>query len=111
MKKVGNHNSFSKKLIFSLALALSLSLSTLAQDAAAAPAPAAGGDPVQGKAIFNSNCAACHKLDAKMTGPALRGVAEKYDKEWIYKWVHNSSELIKSGDAQAVKVFEENNKV
>ena len=111
MKKVGNHNSFSKKFIFSLALVLSLSLSSLAQDAAA-PAPAAGaGDPVQGKAIFNSNCAACHKLDAKMTGPALRGVAEKYDKEWLYKWIHNSGEMIKSGDAQAVKIFEENNKV
>jgi cytochrome c peroxidase len=25
-----------------------------------------------GKTIFNSNCAACHKLNAKSTGPALR---------------------------------------
>ncbi|UOK42848.1 MULTISPECIES: c-type cytochrome [Flavobacterium] len=108
MKKVGNHNSFSKKLIFSLAMVLSLSLSSLAQDAAA---PAAGaGDPAKGKAIFNTNCAACHKLDAKSTGPALRGVADKYDKEWIYKWVHNSAEVIKSGDADAVKIFEEFNK-
>lgn len=108
MKKVGNHNSFSKKLIFSLAMVLSLSLSSLAQDAA----PAAGaGDPAKGKAIFNTNCAACHKLDAKATGPALRGVADKYDKEWLYKWVKNSAELIKSGDADAVKVFEANGKV
>ncbi|ESU23174.1 Alternative complex III, protein A [Flavobacterium enshiense DK69] len=108
MKKVGNHNSFSKKLIFSLAMVLSLSLSSLAQDAAA---PAAGaGDPAKGKAIFNTNCAACHKLDAKSTGPALRGVADKYDKEWVYKWVHNSAEVIKSGDADAVKIFEEFNK-
>ncbi|MEW5674804.1 c-type cytochrome [Flavobacterium enshiense] len=114
MKNVGNHNSISKKLLFSLALVLSLSLNIFAQDpAAAAPAaPAAGaGDPVAGKAIFNANCAACHKLDAKMTGPALRGVAEKYDKAWMYKWIKNSGELIKSGDAQAIKVFEENGKV
>jgi len=90
-------------------MVMSLSLSSLAQDAAA---PAAGaGDPAKGKAIFNTNCAACHKLDAKATGPALRGVADKYDKEWIYKWVHNSADLIKSGDADAVKVFEENNKI
>lgn len=27
-----------------------------------------------GKSIFNSNCAACHKLDAKATGPALRAI-------------------------------------
>ncbi|CAM3540048.1 c-type cytochrome [Flavobacterium saliperosum] len=108
MKKVGNHNSFSKKLIFSLAMVLSLSLSSLAQDAA----PAAGaGDPAKGKAIFNTNCAACHKLDAKATGPALRGVADKYDKEWLYKWIKNSAELIKSGDAEAIKVFEANGKV
>ena len=112
MKNVGNHNSISKKLLFSLALLVSLSLNTFAQDAAvAAPEAAGAGDPVAGKAIFNTNCAACHKLDGKMTGPALRGVAEKYDKAWLYKWIKNSGELIKSGDAQAIKVFEENNKV
>jgi cytochrome c551/c552 len=77
----------------------------------AAPAATSGGDAVKGKEIFNANCAACHKLDAKATGPALRGVGAKYDKAWLYKWIHNSGDLIKSGDAQAVKVFEENNKV
>jgi hypothetical protein len=40
----------------------------------------------------------------------LRGIAAKYDASWLHKWVRNSSELIKSGDAQAVKVYEENNK-
>jgi mono/diheme cytochrome c family protein len=122
MKKVGNHNSITRKLYLSLALMLALSLSSFAQDAApaatpapaettAAPVAATGGDAVKGKEIFNTNCAACHKLDAKATGPALRGVGAKYDKAWLYKWVHNSGDLIKSGDAQAVKVFEENNKV
>jgi mono/diheme cytochrome c family protein len=53
--------------------------------------------------LFNANCAACHKLDAKATGP-LRGIAGKYDGCWLYKWVRNSSDLIKSGD-QAVKVL------
>jgi len=76
----------------------------------AAPVAAAGGDAVAGKALFNSNCAACHKLDAKATGPALRGVANKYDMEWLYKWINNSSALIKSGDAKAVKIYEEYNK-
>lgn len=117
MKKVGNHNSISRKLLLSLSLTLIFSLTSFAQDAAApaapaaaAPAATAGGDPVKGKELFNANCAACHKLDAKSTGPALRGVAAKHDMAWIYKWVHNSSEVIKSGDAVAVKLFEENNK-
>jgi mono/diheme cytochrome c family protein len=123
MKKMGDHNSIPRKLYLSLALMLTLSLTSFAQDAAApaatatpaettaAPAAAQGGDPVKGKEIFNTNCAACHKLDAKATGPALRGVGAKYDKAWLYKWIKNSADLIKSGDAQAVKVFEANNKV
>ena len=117
MKKVGNHNSISRKLLLSLSLTLIFSLTSFAQEAAApaapeaaAPAAAAGGDPVKGKELFNANCAACHKLDAKSTGPALRGVAAKHDMAWIYKWVHNSSEMIKSGDPVAVKLFEEHNK-
>ena len=118
---MGDHNSISRRILFSLALALTFSFTSFSQatpttEAAAPAAPAAavastaGGDPVAGKALFNSNCAACHSLDKKMTGPALRGVASKYDMAWLYKWVNNSSALIKSGDAKAVKVFEENNK-
>ena len=95
---------------------LSISVASFAQDAApvaaeAAPAASSSGDAAKGKELFNANCAACHKLDAKSTGPALRDVASRREKAWLYKWIHNSSDLIKSGDADAVKVFEENNKV
>jgi len=119
MKKVGNHNSISRKIIFSLALMLTFSFTSFSQATpppatTAAPAEAAptatGGDPVAGKALFNSNCAACHKLDAKSTGPALRGVKDRHEMSWIYDWVHNSSAMIKAGDAAAVKLFNENNK-
>lgn len=119
MKKVGNPKSFSKAF-FSLALTFVFALAVNAQEPAAAPAPVAdatatpttgAGDPVKGKELFNTNCAACHKLDQKMTGPALRGVGDKYDKEWLYKWIKNSADLIKSGDAKAIKVYEEFNKV
>jgi mono/diheme cytochrome c family protein len=116
MKNVGNHNSISRSLIFSFAAMLALSVTSLAQPAPAAPAPAAvaapavsGGDPVKGKDLFNSNCAACHKLDAKMTGPALRGISARLTNEWLYKWIRNSQEMIKSGDAEAVRVSKEYN--
>ena len=119
MKKVGNHTSISRILFFCLALSLTFSISNAQQAApaaapetaaAAAPAAAGAGDPVKGKELFNANCASCHKLDSKSTGPALRGVADKHDRAWLYKWIHNSSEMIKSGDATAVKLFNENNK-
>jgi mono/diheme cytochrome c family protein len=115
MKNMGNHNSISRNLILNLAFLLTFSLHLSAQPdpapMAAAPAasaaPTGAGDPVAGKALFNANCAACHKLDAKMTGPALRNVGAKYDMPWLYKWINNSTAMIKSGDAAAVKIWEE----
>ena len=67
-------------------------------------------DPMAGKKLFNANCAACHKLNKKAVGPALRGVSAKYDKEWLYSWIKNSAAMIKAGDAQAVAIWEEYNK-
>ena len=73
----------------------------------------AQGDPAKGKSLFNANCAACHQLDKKMTGPALRNVETRLaeeqglDKDWIYAWIKNSPGVIKSGDAYANKVYNE----
>ena len=37
-----------------------------------------------GKSLFNANCAACHQLDKKMTGPALRYVEKRlYEDEGL----------------------------
>ena len=51
------------------------------------------------------------KLNKKLIGPALKGVSNKYEKEWLYSWIKNSAALIKSGDDQAVAIYEEYNKV
>jgi mono/diheme cytochrome c family protein len=73
------------------------------------------GDPVKGKTIFNTNCASCHALDRKMTGPMLRNVEtrleeeEGLDREWLNKWIRNSAGLVKSGDAYANKIYKEYN--
>ena len=67
-------------------------------------------DPIVGKKLFNANCAACHKLNKKAVGPALRGVTAKYEREWLYSWIKNSAAMIKSGDAQAVAIWEEYNR-
>ncbi len=71
------------------------------------------GDPAKGKALFNANCAACHQLDKKMTGPSLRKVEQRLsddqglDRDWIYAWIRNSAGVIKSGDAYANKIYNE----
>lgn len=66
-------------------------------------------DIQKGKSLFNTNCAACHKLKKRAVGPALAGVSAKYDREWLYSWIKNSTAMVKSGDAQAVAIYEEYN--
>jgi len=113
MTKVKLRKLPSNLLLLLLALLLTFSTTTYAQDEAEAPAEAAaadlGGDPEAGKALFNANCAACHKLYKRAVGPALYGVGDKYEKEWLYAWIKNSQELIKSGDSQAIAIYEEYN--
>ena len=107
MKQVIHRILNANILRFSLIFLIAFSSSLSAQDS---------GDPVAGKALFNTNCAACHNLDRKMVGPALRNVEtrlyeeERLDREWLYAWIRNSSAMIKSGDAYAVKIYEEYNK-
>jgi cytochrome c551/c552 len=57
-------------------------------------------------------CKACHSIGGgKLIGPDLKGVTEKYSEEWLIKFIQNSQELIAAGDEQAVKVFNEYNKI
>ena len=65
-----------------------------------------------GAAIFKANCTACHMIGGgRLVGPDLQGITEKRTKDWLKKWINSSSELIASGDADAIAIFEEYNKV
>ncbi len=67
-----------------------------------------------GEALFKGNCATCHNknMKADMTGPALGGVEERWEgrEEVLYNWIRNSGQVIASGDAYAVKLFNDWNK-
>lgn len=106
MKQVIYCSLTSKIFRLCLVLLLAFSSSLIAQE----------GDPVKGKSLYNSNCAACHKLDKPMTGPALRNVEAKLaeqglDREWLNQWIRNSSALINSGDDYANKIYAEWNNI
>ncbi|MCJ7465963.1 MAG: c-type cytochrome [Maribacter sp.] len=124
MKKVTNRDQLARVLGISLLVILFFYSSLHAQTDPVAqnegPSVAMGenagsGDAVKGKALFNQNCAACHALDRKMTGPALANIETRIkddaglDRAWIYAWVKNSAGIIKSGDAYANKIYAENN--
>jgi len=65
-----------------------------------------------GAKIFKQNCAVCHALtDQKLTGPGLAGVFDRAPKgDWLKKWILNNEKLIKSGDAYANKIYNDNGK-
>lgn len=65
-----------------------------------------------GEALFKANCTACHVVGVDVVvGPGLKNVHTKYKEDWLIKWIRNSQALVKSGDPQAVKVYEQFNKV
>lgn len=95
----------SKIPLLGLVILLTFSTSLTAQE----------GDPAKGKTLFNTNCAACHALDRKMTGPALRNVEARLldehglDRSWMNGWIRNSAGVVKSGDAYANQIYTEYN--
>ncbi|TBW30144.1 c-type cytochrome [Gramella sp. KN1008] len=126
MKKVIYRHSTSRKLLFSVAFLFSFTLIGFAQEGASQDTTAAAGadteaaagqdsgstglgDPAAGKELFNSLCAACHKPYSESIGPALHGVTDRRDMEWLQSWIKNSAAMIASGDQEAVQVYEEYN--
>ncbi len=62
-----------------------------------------------GMDIFKSKCSACHAIDRRMTGPALGGIQERRELDWLIKWIKNNQELRNSGDADAIAIYNEYN--
>ena len=90
MKSVALHIRLTKVLLKSLAILLffTFSLSSYSQDVDEERQKA-------GKKLFKSLCASCHKLDKKLVGPALGGVEERRENDWLKAWIKNNAEFQK----------------
>lgn len=88
-------------------------LGELAEKAPKMAAKTMSADAIAGKEIFAANCSACHSTGTdKLTGPGLAGARQRTPGDvWLQKWIHNSSVVVASGDAYAVKIFTDNNKI
>lgn len=60
---------------------------------------------LKGESIYKRNCASCHTIFKDATGPALYNVQERRPKEWLYKFIKNSSKMIAEGDPYAVCIY------
>lgn len=57
----------------------------------------------KGKAAFDAKCAACHKIEERYVGPALKGVTQRRAPEWIMNMIMNPVEMTqKDPQAQAL---------
>ena len=78
-----------------------MSLSVQAQDAVDADRQS------EGRKLFKSLCSSCHKLDKKFIGPALGGIEERREADWLKSWIKDNAALRASGDADANAIFDE----
>lgn len=69
------------------------------------------GDPVFGQDTpdyFRQNCMNCHTIGGgPLTGPDLKNVTKRQDREWLANFMQNPQAVIASGDATALKLMEE----
>lgn len=94
-----SYRRIAKTVILSTLLILgsSLAMTSVAQD---------------GKTLFSTNCASCHAVNKKLTGPALAGVEDRWpDKAKLHAWVKNSAAFLKTGDPYANNLYNEYNKI
>jgi mono/diheme cytochrome c family protein len=67
-------------------------------------------DAAKGEAIFKSKCTACHKIDTRLTGPALGPqLTEETDDKYLIKWIQNNQALIAAKNPKALKIYNEYN--
>ena len=61
----------------------------------------------QGEELFVNNCSACHNFQQQAIGPALAGITAETEPTWLYHFIRNAPAMIDSGDARAVKLYQE----
>lgn len=66
-------------------------------------------DRKHGERLFKNNCASCHKTDADMSGPMLKGIFERAPKPalpYIHAFLTNQDSLLRAGNAYALALRE-----
>ncbi len=48
----------------------------------------------KGKELFKIKCTACHKINKRFVGPALKGVTKKQTPEWIMNMILNPEVMV-----------------
>ena len=49
----------------------------------------------KGNEVFTAKCTACHKMEERYVGPALKGVTTRREPEWIMNMILNPDVMVK----------------
>ena len=95
------HYRFKRTILVSILFVLTFTFSknTLAAD--------------DGKTLFMKNCASCHAIDKKLTGPALLGTEDRWkgNRKNLTAWIKNTAAYMKAtSDPYAIALYNEYNK-
>src|SRR5262249_44883909 len=67
-------------------------------------AQAQAGNAINGQALIKANCAQCHSMEKKATGPALMGAYDRWKKNdaKLHDWIQHNPGVLASSDAFGV---------
>ncbi|MEM9078560.1 MAG: cytochrome c [Bacteroidota bacterium] len=65
----------------------------------------------RGEAQFNAICVACHMVDQRMIGPAMKGVYERRSPEWVMNMMLNPNGMLKEDPIAKALLKEYNNAI
>src|SRR5580698_6513026 len=69
-------------------------------------------DAGKGEQLFKSNCVSCHYTpdkDQPLVGPSLKNVFKVESDDWLMHWIKNNGALRKSGDKDALAIYDKFN--
>ncbi|MCL6267411.1 c-type cytochrome [Flagellimonas myxillae] len=65
----------------------------------------------RGEASFNSICVACHMVDQRMIGPAVKGVYERRSPAWVMNMILNPDGMLREDPIAKALLKEYNNAI
>lgn len=66
-----------------------------------------GADAQDAAADYRQNCMSCHTIGGgRLTGPDLKNLSQRKDREWLVKFIVNPRAVIDAGDAYAAEIVQ-----
>lgn len=64
-----------------------------------------------GEKLYKDKCSRCHLFGKQKIGPSLAGITDKRPTEWLTRLIRSSQQVIASGDAYALHLYQSYNRM